>query len=765
LIKDLFNTFYRPARRALGRIANPLALPAWLPELRNKEVLRADALAGLTVALILIPQSMAYAQLAGLPAHYGLYASLMPPMVAAFFGSSRQLATGPVAMVSLMTAAALEPLATAGSEAFVGYALVLSLMVGLFQLMLGMFRLGVLLNFLSHPVVSGFVNAAAIIIATSQLSKIFGVTAAAGDHHYEFVLNTLSAAADQTHWPTLAMAVIAFAIMYGVRRYYPQWPYVLIAVVVTTILAWLMGFAEHRSVKLDQINDKKIRVALLYDGLQAKHIESQEEKYIAAQRAYQEVSQGVEDESAELLTQRQLLEQSRFIIRQLKEEARSHHEELYATSLYMVGEGEQMKLYTREEIQTIAGEENKLYGQDWHIVGYQSGDVELQAGGKVIGSIPRGLPAFRLPTFDWEAIRHLFGAVIAISLIGFMEAISIARAMAAKTRQHLSADRELMGQGLANITGSMFQAYPASGSFSRSAVNFNAGAVTGFSSVVTVAAVALTLLLLTPLLFYLPQATLAAVIMMAVLGLINIKPLIHAWQTSRHDGLVALVTFVFTLLLAPELEMGILFGMLLSLVLLLLRIMKPGIAVLPHPPGLLPPEALAAGTSHEGRIVRMRFDGRLVFVNVSYFEEQLQKLLAAEKNLQVLIVDNVAINDLDASGEEMLRENFKRLREAGVHVLFTRTKSPIMEIFRRSHLFQDIDEAYFHPEPSQAYAHAWQLVEAAELQKARQEEAERETARQESAETEGVESDGTAEEMSGFGPGKDHRDEPGTTAQ
>ncbi|NNJ78362.1 MAG: sodium-independent anion transporter, partial [Xanthomonadales bacterium] len=241
-------------------MVNPFKLPAWLPELKNKDVLRADCLAGLTVALILIPQSMAYAQLAGLPPHYGLYASLLPPMVAAFFGSSRQLATGPVAMVSLMTAAALEPLATAGSEAFVGYALLLSLMVGLFQLLLGMFRLGVLLNFLSHPVVSGFVNAAAIIIATSQLSKIFGVTADAGDHHYEFVINTLRAAADQTHWPTLAMAVLAFAIMFGVRRYQPKLPYVLIAVVVTTILAWLMGFAEHRTVKLEQINDQKIRI-------------------------------------------------------------------------------------------------------------------------------------------------------------------------------------------------------------------------------------------------------------------------------------------------------------------------------------------------------------------------------------------------------------------------------------------------------------------------------------------------------------------------
>jgi len=505
-------------------------------------------------------------------------------------------------------------------------------------------------------------------------------------------------------------------------------------------------------VNLDQINDQKIRVSLIYDGLQGRHIATQEEKYLAAQRTYQEMSQGVAEESVDLLTQRHLLEQSRFILGQLKEEARIYHEKLFATSMYAVGEGEEMKLYTREEIHGIVGEESKLYGQDWHIVSYQNSKVELQAGGKVIGRVPRGLPGFRMPTFDWDAVRNLFGAMIAISLIGFMEAISIARAMAATTRQSLNADRELMGQGLANIAGSMFQAYPASGSFSRSAVNFNAGAVTGFSSVVTVVAVALTLLLLTPLLYYLPQATLAAVIMMAVVGLINIKPLIHAWQTSRHDGIVAVVTFVFTLVLAPELEMGILFGMLLSLVLLLFRIMKPGIAIPPHPVGLMPPEAVAAGATHDGRIVRMRFDGRLVFVNVSYFEEQLQKLLASQKNLEVLIVDNVSINDLDASGEEMLRANFKRLRDAGIHVLFTRTKSSIMDIFRRSHLFQDIDEDRFHAEPAEAYAHAWRLVAAAEKERAERERAEAERAGEEQAARERAEreaAEGTADETEG----------------
>lgn len=183
-------------------VARFLPFLQWLPELKDGKILRADLLAGITVALVLIPQSMAYAQLAGLPPYYGLYAAFMPPMIASLFGSSRQLATGPVAVVSLMTAAALEPLATAGGDAFIAYAIMLSIIVGLFQMSLGLLRLGVLVNFLSHPVVVGFTNAAAIIIATSQLSKIFGVSVEKMPHHYETVWNVLVAAAESMHWPT-----------------------------------------------------------------------------------------------------------------------------------------------------------------------------------------------------------------------------------------------------------------------------------------------------------------------------------------------------------------------------------------------------------------------------------------------------------------------------------------------------------------------------------------------------------------------------------
>ena len=341
--------------------------------------------------------------------------------------------------------------------------------------------------------------------------------------------------------------------------------------------------------------------------------------------------------------------------------------------------------------------------------------VELQAGGQVIGKIPSGLPGFRFPEFNFSAIAHLIGAAITISLIGFMEAISIAKAMATRTRQNLDTDRELMGQGIGNIVGSLFQAYPVSGSFSRSAVNINAGAVTGFSSVVSAVAVAITLLLLTPLLYYLPQATLAAVIMMAVGGLVSVKPMIHAWQANRHDGVVMLITFVLTLALAPELEMGILFGMLFSLGFLLFRLMKPRVSFPPHNAQLFPEEAVASGALHDGRIVRMRFEGSLVFANVAFFEEQLQKLLSTTPNLQVLIIDGVAINEVDASGDEMLREHSRRLIDSGIDVLFTRIRVPVLEQFKRTRLFHDIGKEYFHRRPPDVFRKAWELVLAREF--------------------------------------------------
>ena len=232
---------------------------AWTGELRDGKTLRTDLIAGITVALVLIPQSMAYAQLAGLPAYYGLYAAFLPPMIGALFGSSRQLATGPVAMVSILTAAALEPIAASGTPGYIAYAITLSLLVGLFQFALGLMRLGAVVNFLSHPVIVGFTNAAAIIIATSQLDKIFGVRVEKAEHHYETVWNTLAAIPTQVHWPTFLIGAGAFAIMIVLRRVNPRIPNVLIAVAITSALSWLIHFEHLETVALSQIENEVVQ--------------------------------------------------------------------------------------------------------------------------------------------------------------------------------------------------------------------------------------------------------------------------------------------------------------------------------------------------------------------------------------------------------------------------------------------------------------------------------------------------------------------------
>jgi len=352
----------------MNKIAKFLPFLAWIGEIRDSNILKADLVAGLTVALVLVPQSMAYAQLAGLPPQHGLYASFLPVMIAALMGSSRQLGTGPVAVVSLLTAAAVPTILPEGAsmEEYVVYASLLAFLVGVFQFVLGALKLGFVINFLSHPVVVGFTNAAAIIIGTSQLNKIFGVVKGEGDHTYEQVWGTIANATSDTNMITLTIALIAFAIMIAVKKYAPKLPGVLLAVAVTTIIAWLIDFG---------------------------------------------------------------------------------------------------------------------------------GSVETGGyGGAIVGVIPEGLPPLVIPGFDFSVMNQMIVTAITIGLIGFMEAISIAKAMAAQTKQRLDANQELMGQGLSNVVSSFFQGYAVSGSFSRSAVNISAGAVTGFSSVVTAVIVGITLL-------------------------------------------------------------------------------------------------------------------------------------------------------------------------------------------------------------------------------------------------------------------------------
>lgn len=561
----------------MNKIVKFLPFLAWIGEVKDSNILKADLVAGITVALVLVPQSMAYAQLAGLPPQHGLYASFLPVMIAALMGSSRQLGTGPVAVVSLLTAAAIPTIMPEGATMleYVAYASLLAFLVGLFQFALGALKLGFVINFLSHPVVVGFTNAAAIIIGTSQLNKIFGVNKGAGEHTYEQVWGTIVNALTNTHLITIIIALIAFAIMIGIKKFTPKLPGVLLAVAITTIFSYAIGF-------------------------------------------------------------------------------------------------------------------NESYG------------------GAIVGSIPEGLPGFKLPIFDFSIMNQVFITAVTIGLIGFMEAISIAKAMAAQTKQRLDADQELMGQGLSNVVSSFFQGYAVSGSFSRSAVNISAGAITGFSSVITAVIVGLTLLFLTPLLYHLPQATLAAVIIMAVINLIKFAPIKHAWRVEKHDALVAVATFVLTLLFAPHLENGIVIGVILSLGLFLFRTMRPRFTELSaHSNSSMFVSAIDNDLESCEVVSIVKYSGALYFANAPYFEDRILRLIADKHQcLKYIIVDMAGINWIDASGEEMLTGLLERCSSNGVEILFARTEG-IEKVLSRSGFMAKFGKERFHDRRTDALRYAW----------------------------------------------------------
>ncbi len=336
----------------------------------------------------------------------------------------------------------------------------------------------------------------------------------------------------------------------------------------------------------------------------------------------------------------------------------------------------------------------------WYL-GFQEG------GGRVVGEIPQGLPGFVLPVFDWDAITQLLATAVTIALIGFMEAIAIAKAMAARTRQRLDTNQELIGQGLSNMVSGCFSGYPGSGSFSRSAVNINAGALTGLSSVVTGAVVGITLLWLTPLLYHLPQATLAAVIIMAVINLIKIKPIIHAWKAQPHDGVVAVVTFVLTLAVAPHLDQGIIVGVALSIGLFLFRSMRPRVAELSRYRDGTLRDIKVHNLPSSPKISIMRFDGSLYFANAGYFESEVLSIVAANPELRYIIIDAEGINQLDATGEEVLYHLTERLRANGIELLVARMKKQFMDTLRRTNIIKKIGEEHFFARIQYALEYAW----------------------------------------------------------
>ncbi|MBW1932220.1 MAG: SulP family inorganic anion transporter [Deltaproteobacteria bacterium] len=657
---------------------------------------RTDLLSGLTVAMVLIPQSMAYAQLAGLPPYYGLYAAFLPPMIASLFGSSRQLATGPVAVVSLMTAASLEPLATAGSEGYIAYALLLALMVGLFQFALGVLRLGLVVNLLSHPVVNGFTNAASIVIATSQLSKLFGVYVDKAEHHYGTIIRVVQEAIHYTHWPTLLLGTLAFAIMFILRKIAPKIPNVLVAVAITTVISWAIGFQHDASVDISAIECPRVHELVQSFNEAVNSMTPLAEERTRVAKALDEAKSA--HDTVGILDAERDTSVIAFKMDQLKEEGHISRTELrhYLFSGVEQPDGSMMffpKEETRDSVQSD--------GRTWRIkVGnklLKTDNLVMMGGGKVIGVIPEGLPSFTVPKLDMKILLQLLPFAIIISLLGFMEAIAIAKAIAGKTGQRLDPNQELIGQGLANVLGSIGKSYPVSGSFSRSAVNFQAGAVSGLSAVFTSAAVVITLLFFTPLLYNLPQSVLAAVIMMAVLGLVNISGFIHAWKAQWYDGAISILSFAVTLALAPHLEKGIELGVALSLMVYIYKSMRPTVASLARHEDESLRDAIAHGLKQCKYMALVRFDGPLFFANSSYLEDQIMERRQNMKDLRHILIVSDGINDMDASGEETLSSIVDRVRAAGLDISFSGVNESVMKVMKRTFLLEKIGEDHIYP--------------------------------------------------------------------
>lgn len=515
-------------------------------------------MAGVVVASMLVPQAMAYALLAELPVHVGLYAGLLPVAVYALLGSSRFLSVGPVAMVSLLVASGIGPIANGDISLAVQLAITLALMVGVIQLAMGLLRAGFLVNFLSHPVLSGFTSAAALVIGASQLKHILGVTVPRTEQPYELFV-VLCEKLAETHVATVGFGALAIAALLSVPRFLPR------------VL---------------------------------RRLGASEDAVAAWSR------------SGPLVV-------------------------VFAGTL-------------------VAW----LFGTD--------------SGVSTVGRIPAGLPKFVLPTLNFSNVSALLPTAVVISLVGFMESFAVAQALASKRRQRVDADRELVALGFANLSSSVIGGYPVTGGFSRSVVNFQAGARTGLASLVAAAFMACTLLFLTPLITFLPKSVLAAIILVAVASLIDFRKLAHIARYSRADGACWIATFVGVFILG--IEWGVVVGALSSVVFFLWRTSRPHVAVVgrvgttEHYRNVLRHDV----TVQEG-ILAIRVDESLYFANVRGLEERLLEAISDDPTIRQVLLICSGINFIDATGLESLESCLTCLEDAGASLNLAEVKGPVSD--------------------------------------------------------------------------------------
>ncbi|MEY3664932.1 MAG: sulfate permease family protein [Pseudomonadota bacterium] len=546
-----------------ARRANLLRLLPSLPILDwgrryDRDTLVSDVVAAIIVTMMLIPQSLAYALLAGLPPEVGLYASVAPLLLYAVFGTSRVLAVGPVAVVSLMTAAAIGEHAVAGSPQYWAVAITLAFLSGVMLLIMGVLRLGFLANFLSHPVISGFISASGLLIAASQLKTLMGVKAEG--HNFIDLAQALISQLPHIHVLTLVVGVLATAFLFWVR--------------------------------------KGLKPLLIRMGFNAR----------------------------------------------------------LADVLAKAG-----------PVAAIAVTALLAWVLDWKGQGL-----------RVVGSVPQGLPPLTLPVWDPALWQSLAMPALLISVVGFVESVSVGQTLAAKRRQRIEPDQELVALGASNLSAAFTGGFPVTGGFARSVVNFDAGAQTPAAGVYTALGITLASLFLTPALYFLPQATLSATIIVAVLSLVDLGMLKRTWAYSRTDFIAVLTTLLATL--AQGVEVGLVVGVAVSLLLFLYRTSRPHIAEV----GLVP------GTEHFRNILRhevavspqlvsLRVDESLYFANARALEDRINDLVAERPQLKHVVLQCSAINDVDASALESLEAVDHRLRDAGILLHLSEVKGPVMD--------------------------------------------------------------------------------------
>ena len=546
-----------------ARPANLLRLLPSLPILEwgrryDRDTLVSDLVAAIIVTMMLIPQSLAYALLAGLPPEIGLYASVAPLLLYAVFGTSRVLAVGPVAVVSLMTAAAIGEHAVAGSPQYWAVAITLAFLSGAMLLIMGVLRLGFLANFLSHPVISGFISASGLLIAASQLKTLMGVKAEG--HNVIDLAQALISQLPNIHVLTLVVGVLATAFLFWVR--------------------------------------KGLKPLLIRVGLNAR----------------------------------------------------------LADVLAKAG-----------PVAAIAVTALLAWILDWKGQGL-----------RLVGSVPQGLPPLTLPLWDLALWQSLAMPALLISVVGFVESVSVGQTLAAKRRQRIEPNQELVALGASNLSAAFTGGFPVTGGFARSVVNFDAGAQTPAAGVYTALGITLASLFLTPALYFLPQATLSATIIVAVLSLVDLGMLKRTWAYSRTDFLAALATLLMTLV--QGVEVGLVVGVAVSLVLFLYRTSRPHIAEVGQVPGTEHfRNVLRHHVATSPRLVSLRVDESLYFANARALEDRINDLVAERPALKHVVLQCSAINDIDASALESLEAIDHRLRDAGLRLHLSEVKGPVMD--------------------------------------------------------------------------------------